>query len=195
MPVTSRRRWWVLRALGKNPLVRRTDRIEALAVVLTIVVSVLVIPYVISFGDEVHADQLREATVQAQTRHQVDATVVNDSQSNVEGANVRIVGIKWTVNGEEHTGALRPTGKVQPGDKVQIWVDAKGQRVPPPISPTTARAYATGSAVALWAAITVLCGLLAALTRKVLDHQRAHAWSDELHLLLDHGDGRTKWPR
>ncbi|AKS35494.1 hypothetical protein [Mycolicibacterium goodii] len=195
MPVTSRRRWWVLRALGKNPLVRRTDRIEALAVVFAIVVSVLVIPFVISFSDEVHAGQLREAATQAQTRKQIPATVVNDSESDVEGANVRIVGITWTINGEKHTGALRPTSKVQPGDQVQIWVDPKGQRVPPPISPTTARAYATGSAVALWAAITVLCGLLAALTRKVLDHQRAHAWSDELYLLLNHGDGRTKWSR
>ncbi|MBU8818412.1 Rv1733c family protein [Mycolicibacterium goodii] len=195
MPVTSRRRWWVLRALGKNPLVRRTDRIEALAVVLAIVVSVLVIPYVISFGEEVHAGQLREAAVQAQTRHPVQATVVSDSESNVEGANVRIVGITWTVNGEKHTGALRPTGKVEPGDQVQIWIDGKGQRVPPPISATTARAYATGSSVALWAAITVLCGLVALLTRKVLDQHRAHAWSDELYLLLNHGDGRTKWSR
>lgn len=195
MPVTSRRRWWVLRALGKNPLVRRTDRFEALAVVLAIVVSVLVIPHVIGFGEEVHADQLREATVQAQTRQPIQATVVSDSESNVEGASVRVVGISWTTNGEKHTGALRPTGKVHAGDQVQIWVDGQGRRVPPPISATTAKAYATGAAIALWAGIALLCGLAVALTRKVLDHQRAHAWSDELHLLLDRGDGRTKWSR
>ena len=38
------RRWWVAPAVSRNPLVRRIDRVEPLAIMLAIVVSLLVIP-------------------------------------------------------------------------------------------------------------------------------------------------------
>ncbi|KWX26088.1 membrane protein [Mycolicibacterium wolinskyi] len=195
MSTLSRRRWWVLRALGRNPLVRRFDRIEAMAVVLATVFAVLVIPYAVSVGEDVYGESLRSAREQAQTRIPTQATVVSDSAPAADNAAVSIVSVKWTAAGSEHTGVIRPSQPVSEGDQVQIWVDGKGRRVPPPTSPATATGYGTAAALGIWLSAVALGAMAVAATRKVLNRYRLNAWSDELHVLLDRGDGRTKWPR
>ena len=43
-------RYWWMRALGRNPLVRRSDRVEALAVALAIVITVVATPIAGAIG-------------------------------------------------------------------------------------------------------------------------------------------------
>ena len=51
------RRWWVAPAVCRNPLVRRIDRVEPLAIMLAIVVSLLVIPVAGAVGTAVYDDR------------------------------------------------------------------------------------------------------------------------------------------
>ncbi|MGV0741505.1 Rv1733c family protein [Mycolicibacterium sp. XJ870] len=188
------RRWWVLRALGKNPLVRPADRVEALTVVVAMAAIVLVIPFAIGVGVDVYGNSLRAAADQAQTRVPIKATVTEDPIPVADETGGTIVDIKWTAAGTQHTGVIRPSHSVSKGDQVDVWVDAQGRRVPPPISPSTATAYGASTAAAVWLGTVVLCGIVIAAARRLLNRFRAQAWSAELHVLLDRGDGRTKWP-
>ena len=71
-------RWPILlRLLGRDPLVRTTDRIEALVFVLAIVVSLLTIPIAAAVGTAVHDSNRRAYAEQAHNRHAVTATVTD----------------------------------------------------------------------------------------------------------------------
>ncbi|OBG85625.1 hypothetical protein A5699_23845 [Mycobacterium sp. E802] len=191
----NRRRWWVLRALGRNPLVRRSDRFEAWAMVLVAIFVVLVIPHAVTVGENVYAHTLRTAEIQAQTRKPVQATVVDDTPATAmpdEGTTATAT-VTWTANGTPHTGAVRPTRSLKAGDTVPIWVDENGRRVSAPLSPSSAGTYAIAAAVSVWLGTAVLCGLAIAGLRALLDRLRIRTWAAELRVLLDRGDGRTRW--
>lgn len=191
---SSRRRWWVLRALGRNPLVRGADRLEAWAVILAAVVAVCVIPQAIDVGQNTYDTVVRTAETQAQTRTQVEATVVADTTPTpMTEDRSSIVDITWTANGSSHTGSVQSSRLYEVGDTIPIWVDQTGRRVPAPISADSAGSYAAAAAVAAWLGAAVLCGLVLVAIRAVLDRRRARSWSAELRVLLDRGDGRTKW--
>ena len=68
-------RWWVVRAFGRNPVVRLSDRVGVLLVLLACAVSIIAAPVAGAVGTAVYdAHSLRYAE-QAQTRHPVTATV------------------------------------------------------------------------------------------------------------------------
>jgi len=70
--------WWVVRAFGRNPLLRRTDRIEAIVTVVAIIVAVAVIPIAAAVGAAAYGSHSRLYAHEAQTRHTVAATVWRD---------------------------------------------------------------------------------------------------------------------
>ncbi|WKG05118.1 hypothetical protein [Mycolicibacterium sp. HK-90] len=192
--MSSRRRWWVLRALGRNPLVRRADRFEAWAMILAAVILVAVIPHAVDVGQNTYDTVLRTAETQAQTRTQVEATVVADTTpAPMTEDRSAVVDITWTANGSSHTGAVQSSRLHEVGDTIPIWVDQTGRRVPAPLSADSAGSYAAAATVAAWLGTVVLCVMALVAIRALLDRRRARTWSAELRVLLDHGDGRTKW--
>ena len=70
-------RWLVVRLFGRNPLIRISDRIEALVLVLTVVVSLLAVPIAAAVGTAVYDSRSRLYAEQAQTQAQVTATVID----------------------------------------------------------------------------------------------------------------------
>ena len=71
------RRWWILRLLGRNPLLRTADRIEALVIVSAAVVSLLAIPVAGAVGTATYDARHSLYTKEAQMRHSVTATVTD----------------------------------------------------------------------------------------------------------------------
>lgn len=163
--------------------------------VLAVVFVVLIIPNAVTVGESVHAHTLRTAETQAQTRTAVQATVVDDTPSTPmpDEGTAAVATITWTANGAPHTGAIRPTRSLNAGDTVPIWVDQTGRRVRAPLSPSSAGTYGVAAAVSVWLGAAVLCGLVIAALRVLLDRLRIRTWAAELRVLLDRGDGRTKW--
>ncbi|MFG1933740.1 hypothetical protein ACGFK1_24325 [Mycobacterium sp. NPDC048908] len=75
-------RWRVLALFRRNPLVRASDRVEALVIALTVLVSVLAIPIAAAIGTAVHDSRRDVYAQQHDARHLVTATVA--AQSAVE---------------------------------------------------------------------------------------------------------------
>ena len=71
-------RWPILlRLLGRDPLVRTTDRIEALVLVLAVAVSLLAAPIAAAVGTAVYDSRRQVYAEQADTRDTVAATVTD----------------------------------------------------------------------------------------------------------------------
>jgi hypothetical protein len=150
-------RWPVLLGLtGRKPLVRTTDRIEALVFVLAVVVSLLTAPIAAAVG-----------------------TAVYDSSRHIYAEQAQ-----WTAGGTEHVGAVTAQSTTEPGDHVAIWVDNNGALTDRPTPTTRAGVDAVTAALFMWAGVTAAAAILFAGTRAVCDRIRAIRWQNAIDTLV-----------
>lgn len=182
-----------LRVLGRNPLVRASDRVQAAMLVLAVMVSILAAPVAAAIGTNVHESMSQRYTEQAQTRHTVTATVVNDRVADQQESPRKMITVdaRWVVGRREYTGQVEAQPTVNTGDRIDLWVDNDGHQVgrPPPVS--NAAKDAVLSAVAIWSSVAAGATTLFAVTRVILDRFRATAWQHEIDNLVGYGGGRT----
>jgi hypothetical protein len=180
-------RWPVLlRLMGRGPLVRRSDRIEALVLVLALVVAVLAIPVAAAVGTAVHDSNRHLYAEQARTSHLVTATVTEVPANRLVSRTGTIdVVARWTAAGGEHTGDVSAPSSVQPGDTIEVWVDDAGARVSAPNPPSRAAWEGAAAAFALWFAVAATMTTLFAVTMAICDHVRWNRWQHELNQLVD----------
>ncbi|OBB65860.1 hypothetical protein [Mycobacterium sp. 852014-50255_SCH5639931] len=172
------------RLLGRNPLVRASDRVEALLVVLAVAVSLFTVPVAATVGTAVHESRSRVYAEQIQTRRPVTATVVGDShpRTDLESPTVRAPA-RWPVAGAERTGdVVAPLG-VKIGDELEIWVDDEGSPVSRP--KMSARDEAVAVAVAIWCVVSLSVAGLFAVARDALDRARYARWQHDFNSLVE----------
>ena len=75
------RRWPVGFLLSRSPLVRRSDRLEVLALAFALAISLLALPIVATIGTDVHQTHRGIYAEQAQTRHR--ASIPTQGSTNV----------------------------------------------------------------------------------------------------------------
>jgi hypothetical protein len=184
--------WWVLRACGRNPLVRGTDRLELLIVALGILVVLVAAACAGALGTAVHDARSRAYIAQAQTRHTVIARAVDDSTIVLgDDDNTTTVNARWHVNGTEHTGSFTLDGAMKTGDPLKIWVDRDGNGVDAPTPTSRAGVEAVGVAYTAWQTVALAAAGLICWGRSRLERRRDAAWERDIRCLVDDDDGRT----
>jgi hypothetical protein len=184
-------RWPVLlRLLGRDPLVRTTDRIEALVLALAVVVSLLAIPVAAAVGTAVHDSRRHIYAEQADSRHTVAATVTDVAASpQILRTGTTTVPARWTAGGAEHTGAVEAPSTTKAGDTIEVWVDNNGVQVPAPTATTRAAAEAVMGALVIWICVAATAATVFTVTRAGCDRIRLTGWQHDLDSLAGHGDG------
>ncbi len=186
-------RWPILlRLSGHDPLVRTTDRIEALMLVLAVVVSLLCAPIAAAVATEVHDSNRQLYAEQARSRHFVTATISGDPAVQQD---LRIITMtapaRWSVAGAEQTGTVTVPSTAKPGDPIEIWVDDNGAQVPAPSPTSRAAVEAVAAAIAIWVTVIAAAATLVAVTRAVCDRIRFAGWQHDLDGLVGHGGGHA----
>lgn len=173
------------RLFGRNPLIRASDRIEALILVLAVAISLVAVPIGAAVGTAVHDSRSRLYAEQAQVRRQVTATSIGDSnpRNDVERPTV-MVPARWFVDGTEHTGDVAAPPNVEIGDKIDIWVDDTGSFVRPPVRTAVDEGVAFG--VATWSTMSLLAAGLFGVARVALDRSRYARWQRDFDTLVGH---------
>ncbi len=183
-------RWPILlRLLGRDPLVRTTDRIEALVFVLAVVVSLLAAPFTAAAGTAVYDSSRHIYAEQAHTRHTVTATVTDVPATQILRTGTITVSARWIAGGAEHTGAVETQSTTKTGDTSEIWVDGTGAQVPAPTPTTRAAAEAAMGALVMWICVAAIAATLFTATRAVCDRIRFTQWQHDLDNLVGNGDG------
>jgi hypothetical protein len=179
--------WRIGYIFGRNPLLRRADRIEALVTLAALVVALVAIPVVGVVGAMSYDARERIYVQEARERHAIVATV---AYTGIDGAGRTYVQARWPVAAGERTGSLEPGTAAKVGDRTEIWVDKDGNLVDPP-TPTW---HAVGDAVAAAEATLLMVGIaitsLVAGVRSRLDRARDAQWEREIRCLQEDG-GRT----
>ncbi len=187
------RRWWIGRLFAPNPLLRRSDRLEVLAVLGALVVSVMAIAVAGAVGAEVHDAERRADAEQARTHHLVTATITEvATATNFDGSEILVVRAAWADNGP-HTDSFLWGNAVKAGDRIRIWVDDSGGHVytPTPLRPVL-DALTVASSIIL-VAVVLLTSMLG-LVHWRLQRARDAQWDREIRSLVDQGGGRANGP-
>lgn len=176
------RRWRVARVFGRNPLLRRTDRIEALVVLIALVVSLIAVPVAGVVGAVTYGARDRVYTQEARERHPVTARVAD---ARVGDLGVTVVQAKWPGPSGERGGTLELMEHAKAGGTVEIWVDAQGNPVAPPTPTWLAAGEAVGVAVVTALAVTLLMAALVAVVQSRLDRARDALWERDIEFLAE----------
>jgi hypothetical protein len=196
--ILSPARWRTVRALGRNPLVRVSDRLEAMVVVLAIATSLIAAPVAAAVGTAVYDARSRASADAAHTRHTLPAMVTR-IEANAEKTNRfavdTIVHTRWHAHGITHIDTLTWHRPVKAGDQVDIWVDSRDRRVSPPPSSSQAAVEAVCVAAPVWLGVVAAAAALVALLRWQLNRLHDAAWEREIISLADNDDGRTNTQR
>lgn len=137
----------------RNPLRRRTDRLEAW---VALVAALLIVLGATSAGwltgRAAQGALLETVRIQHQQRHLVWVTVdrlisrapldPDPETSSQRDAHRRVLG-RWTArDGSAHLGQLAAPRPVETGERFRIWTDDRGRVVPRPMDTGTAGAHA-----------------------------------------------------
>jgi hypothetical protein len=185
-------RWPALMWLrGRCPLVRTTDRIEALVLVLAVVISLVTLPIAGAVGTAVIDSRRDLYAEQANSRSTVVATVTDVPDSAREPRIGAItVPARWSAGGSDYTGTIAADSTVDIGDPVEIWVDNNGKWVPAPTSTTRAALDAVAATLLIWLCVTGAAAAVVAITRAHCTRIRYARWQHGLDNLVAHGGGR-----
>jgi hypothetical protein len=179
---------WVLRqarrlGIGKNPLRRRSDRIEAVVLWCGLVVAMLLIPVAAAVGTGVGNASAESAARQRAVLHQVTATALEDAAtvvSSAPGDALSQAMVSYVdANGFPREGMTSVVIGTKAGDKVTIWLDHSANIVRTPRSGADSSAFGTSVGFLTLAGSWLLLWGLVRLARVPLDRRRARDWDTD----------------
>jgi hypothetical protein len=191
-----RTRFWLLRAFGHNPLVRSADRLEARVLVLLATMIVGAVPVACFYGAAVNSANTREYERQNATRHSVSAVLTEDTLTRVNPFGRLVTGhALWRVGGVEHRGVISASRPAKAGERVDVWVDDRGNRISAPGTPSTAATAALLASVGAMVGVIAAATALFAIVRRRMDRRRRLLWDRDIrHFVGDDGGRASSQP-
>ncbi|WP_143082322.1 Rv1733c family protein [Nonomuraea wenchangensis] len=182
----------------RNPLRRRTDRLEsALAVAAVLLVLASVWPAVLA-GRAAYENGMAETRVGPGGRQQVTATLLADARPTRATfgempPQLPLTPARWTgPDGTARTGEVAAPGLARSGTAVRIWIDAEGRPSTPPKKPLEIGLRGAGMTlfVELVAVLLTLTGF--ATGRWALNRRRYRSWDTAWAIADKRGHGHRR---
>lgn len=175
-----------------NPLIRRSDRVQARVKNIVVALAIVMLPLSVWFGMATLSSQQSNVAEQQYSRHSVTATTTEDAsadstlvQSDFTTQSSANVDATWSFDGVEHSGQVSVTTGSPAGTESAVWVDNSGNRSTQPITDADAVAAALFTGIGSLAAVALLLYGLYAAVRFHLDTQREAEWELAIRNFLD----------
>lgn len=186
--VALRLRRWLRCVVARNPLVRGSDRREARALLVAVLLSLAAAPVAWTAGDTVYVARVETFETQRLANHQIASTAAEDSSpANAGYSKYHLTTVRWKVDTQEHTEVLETPYTVKAGDTLPIWVDEAGNHVPAPLSNQEATTEAVIAGFVLWLIVAGAGVMGWVLLRTRLDRSRYAEWASAIEDLTDNG--------
>jgi hypothetical protein len=179
----------ILSGLGRNPLVRVSDRIESAVTLIAVVVVMLAIPIAAAIETAEHDRLSSRYAENNASLSQVDATVADTAVLHRIRPDefAYATPVHWVFDGTDHSGTVDRQTRLHTGDSVSVWIDETGSMSSGPVPAGRATRDAVTVAVAFWALIAGGAASIACLVQWRLNVSRAHRWNRELDQFADDG--------
>ncbi|MER6663962.1 hypothetical protein ABT256_05400 [Amycolatopsis japonica] len=170
----------------RNPLVRRSDRLETALMIGAVLLALLAIPFAAAAGSGAYAEGRERAAKQAANRQETTAVLLADAPP----VRVRLDGVPLGEKVEVTARWMGPGGLIREGvvtvdagtvtgNEVRIWLDARGHPVEPPVTDTDVLSQGVGVGTGLWLGWLALVATLFLSCRAALGRGRAAEWTRE----------------
>ena len=165
----------------RNPLRRRTDRVETCLLAGLFVASATAAPFAaLAASHAAYSGALRAQQAQLAARHQTNAVLTEKAGSAISGYSLSAMvpaTATWTsvTNVTRSGDVLAPAGSPK-GTAVTVWTDAAGDLVSPPMAASQVTGQGQLAAIGAVSGIAVLFLAEAAVIRHVLYRRRMAAW-------------------
>lgn len=198
MTIDQALRWWRLVPWSRNPLMRATDRFDAVVAAVLIAFILMMVPFAAAFGTVTNTGLNERSQAELQTRYAQSAVLIDDPRHVVvpdAASRFPETQDRATAQWTAPDGALRSTvvetrSGTHRGDTVTVWVDMSGNVVDEPRLGVENAVIAVSAALSVWAAAAVCSVLLYLGVRWVNGRSRMRQWDREWNDL-----GRTPgWP-
>ncbi|TNC20334.1 hypothetical protein FG385_31200 [Amycolatopsis alkalitolerans] len=183
-------RFWRRIHLGRNPLARRSDRVEGVVLLVVVLGLLIALPIAALIGSKTYRGQLAVSAEQRASRHAATATLLEDAPSPVPatdgayptaGGTSGGVHASWPLpDGTQRTGTVGADSGATAGTHVPVWLsDSTGDPVPAPMTPSDAATTSVLAGIFSW--LVAALGLAAVYwtIRLILDRRRATRWDRE----------------
>ncbi|MBE1579933.1 hypothetical protein ACFORH_36430 [Amycolatopsis roodepoortensis] len=172
--------------LGRNPLARGSDRVEAAILVFGVLIALLGVPLAAAAGSETYAAMMERSALETASRHSTTAFLLEDAppaRIGVDGmpsAETASVAARWALpDGDFQEARVAADLGASAGDAVTVWLDESGAVVEPPVMPLDATSAGIGVGVGVWLAAVTLLAAGYVLARCLLNRARWAAWGRE----------------
>lgn len=184
---------WLRRLLARNPLLRISDRIEAAALAVVLVVAILAVPVAGAVGTAVYDSRAHALAAQRGNVRAVEATAAGDTTvTRLPYQSSLLTPMRWQFDGRNHTDNVFTSKEMKTGERTAIWVDSSGAQTRAPQSGSEAAVEGAIAALGLWTVLTGGCAGLWALLRGRLNRTRYAAWDRALVDLADNKGRRHR---
>ncbi len=166
----------------RNPLRRRSDRVETVVVGVLVAAFFAAAPFAArAAGNWAYATSLREQQAENAAWHQVRATVVQTVPDLGEFASAPGISpevkARWRApDGQVRTGLLYVLGGARVGSTFTVWTDRTGQLTNAPLQTSQIATRADLDEAIAVAAIAVILLAVGGLAHGALDRHRLAAW-------------------
>jgi hypothetical protein len=180
-------RFWRRIHPGRNPLARRSDRVEGVLLLVVVLGMLIALPLAVFAGGAAYRQQVAISAQQHATRHLVTATLIDsapvptpvtdDSLISSGSPGVRA---RWTApDGTERTGPVPADPGTTAGTTVPLWLTASGEPAPAPLNSSDVVTTGVLAGIFCWlaAAIVLVTGYW--VGRLILDRRRGSQWDHE----------------
>jgi hypothetical protein len=167
--------------LDRNPLRRKSDRVETYILAGSAVAAIAVAPFAAQLASQAsHTAAQHAEQAQLASRHQVTALTLQAAAGSTTGYSLQSefpVQARWiTVTGQVRTGQVMVPPGTAEGSMVPVWTNAAGQATDPPLEPGQVAGQADLAAIGAIAGLAILFTCEAAIVRHALNRRRLAAW-------------------
>ncbi|WP_030911221.1 Rv1733c family protein [Streptosporangium amethystogenes] len=159
-----------------NPLRRRSDRIETVAVLVSLLLFVAGLWPAVGLGRQAYQDGLR-AELTAPYRRAVAAEVVDTARPADPSLGGQARTVRWRpANGPPRTGQVVLPQAVPAGSRIEIWLDAAGRPTDPPQSRVETVTVAVFTAIGVMVCVSMALLVFLVGLRVLLNRYRDAEW-------------------
>ncbi len=179
-------RCWLVRAFGRNPLVRRSDRVQAMLLLFVLISALLAASLAGAVGTAVHDSRGRVYAEESLHRHQVTATVTAEPTPTIRDTRrVSAAPVRWRANGSDHVDTLEVNQDANIGDQQNLWVDDLGNRATAPRPKWQAGFDAVVVGIGSWFGVMLVVAAVSVMVDFEVARRRNRIWDKELRVLLE----------
>ncbi|WP_194814206.1 hypothetical protein [Nocardia sp. XZ_19_385] len=188
-------RIWQLRPWNTSPLMRASDRWEALVWILAVIAVLAAVPMAGAIGTASYTAAAARIDAENAAKVAVTATLTEEPQQvaaamnrNTATLDIYTAPVRWTWQDRSGTATVNVPGGAAPGDQVRVWLGPDGNPAPGPLPSSAAATEGIGVALTVLSAIwgSALAGVC--VTAWLLSTRRAAHWEREW-LEIDHRIG------